>query len=706
MLENQLTNSEGRNDVEFDKALILMGIREEELTMMPVVTFVGESKAAKSTLVAKSANVGYQEGMMILTGGKGSTTSSPTNIIIDPNAHGVDICICIKNEDRVRNALLMNFKDSMIKGLKSILSSLPKDEAAVNQFLDKAVEDRIADEDAKFRVSKLLRGEYADIYSDLMRQLLELLIKHADNTFRDTYFETKKHSEKDANMMLSILVDQVLALADNVDGVEESLSVEEAKNSHEKIIPKMISSIIDEGNSFLLNSGFVSSKEKGPYVGESIYTVNSGVFWYKKGLSGTEFEDTIRKVTNSKDCLEQSVACFIETMTIRVPGKGLSVDMSREISSLPTIGDRAYIICDVIGLSNDGLENVGMLARQAMLETLKYDVVVYVGKITTIEAVHLSYLKAILQTIRPAKLIAALTFCDKDDIFDSDEEIGQEAIYDMIHGHQHEMLSYIKGLGISDAPVIMPTERDIICFSNIVPKRLGEAAEYIFKSDKPFDMLRTAIANGYNQVRRRIHILGISEQSVFMKPEFVVEDVIGDTIAKLTDVINKELNDLKARSNNIHHWTVDAILWRLLVGGEHISAAYKWDNVHIQVYTNIRKILLESYGAIKFDGTLNIENESDANRIRREFTANLLTEISMASVRLLLNDSRNSSEKSEFYPQIRALALKSKYNKWLIFEDLRHILLNAVTTQDVYLKNLLNDSFKNACQTTFKRILL
>ena len=227
MFKNQLTKSERlSSDTEVDKALLLMGIEEEELTMMPVVTFVGESKAAKSTLVAKSVDDSYQDGMMILTGGKGSTTSSPTNVVIDPNAHDVDICICVKNEDMVRNSLLMNFKDSMIKGLKSILSSMPKDEAAINQFLDKAVEDRVADEDAKFRISKLLRGEHADTYSDLMRQLLKLFIKHADNTFHDTYFETKKESEKDANMMLSILVDQVLALAGNVEGIEENLSVE------------------------------------------------------------------------------------------------------------------------------------------------------------------------------------------------------------------------------------------------------------------------------------------------------------------------------------------------------------------------------------------------------------------------------------------------------------------------------------------------
>lgn len=156
---------------------------------------------------------------------------------------------------------------------------------------------------------------------------------------------------------------------------------------------------------------------------------------------------------------------------------------------------------------------------------------------------------------------------------------------------------------------------------------------------------------------------------------------------------------------HIHHWTLDASLWHMLYGSEHISNAYKWNNIHIQVYTNIRKILFESYGSIKFDGSLNVANEKDAERIRREFNANLLTELSSASINLLLNDSKNSAEKSECYRKIRALACRPKYNKWLIFEDLRKALLNAVT-QNEYIGRLLNDSFENACRTTYNRILL
>lgn len=703
MLKTEITKTETFfGNAIVDKALSIVGIKEEQLSEIPVVTFAGESKAAKSTLVAKLGDSSYEPGMMILTG-KGSTTSCPTYTVIDPNANDANICICIKNEEQVRDSLLMNFKDSLVKGLKSILSSMPKDSVAITQFLDKAVEDRLADEDAKFRVSKLLRGESAIKYRELMKKLLNCLIDHADNTFRDTYFETKKESEKDASMMLSILVDQVLTLADNAVGVERLLSSEMSDDHQEKIIPQMINLIIEEGNSCLKDSFFpsVASEDSSNDLVRS--AINSTPIWYQTGLKGTEFETVMKKITNSKEYQEQSVACLIEIITIKVPGKGLYINNLNGTASFANNGT-AYIVGDLIGLSNDGLENVNMLARKAMLDTVKYDVVIYVGKITTIPAVHTSYLKVILQTIRPAKLILALTFCDKDDIFDSDDEIEEEIIKQMIHRRQTEFLGLIKGIGVTDAPIIMPTQSDVICLANIVPKRLGEAAEKVFKSDIPYNMLRNSIASGYNQVRQRIHISGITEQSVFMKPSISTENVIGDTISKLTQEINAELNDLKARSNNIHHWTLDAALLKLLNGNEHISNAHKWDNIHISVYTNIRQVLLESYGTIKFEGALKIGNERDADRVRKEFYANLLTELSKASVLLVLNNSKNTIEKSECYQKIRVLARQPKYNKWLIFEELRKVLLNAVT-QNEYLERLLKECFENACHATYRRIL-
>ncbi|AKA72364.1 hypothetical protein [Clostridium scatologenes] len=684
-----------------DKAFVIVGIEQEQLSQLPVVTFAGESKAAKSTIMAKLPEVSYQNGMMILTG-KGSTTSYPTYTVIDPNASDANICICIKNEDQIRDFLLMNFKDSMVKGLKSILSSMPKDDVAIEQFMDKAVEDRIADEDAKFRISKLLRGESAVKYRELMKKLLNSLVEHADSTFRATYFETKKESEKDANMMLSILVDQVLTLVDDVEK-QGPLNLEITNDMSEKVIPQMISLIIKEGNDCLKDSFFSSSEDEESSDKLSENMLKPTVLWYKKGMKSVEFEEIIKKVTNSKEYEEQSVACLIETIIIKVPGKGVFVDNMDLGTSFANSG-KPYIIGDLIGLSNDGLENVSTLARKAMLDTIKYDVVVYVGKITTIPAVHTSYLKAILQTIRPAKLILALTFCDKDDIFDSDDEVGEGDIYKMTRRHQNEFLDIIKGIGVTDAPVIMPVQKDIICLANIVPKRLGGAAERVFKSDTPYDMLRMSITDGYSEVRQHIHISGVTEQSVFMKPSIEVNSAIGDTISKLTQAINEELNDLKARSNRIHHWTLDATLWKLLNGDEHISNAHKWDNIRISVYTNIRKVLLESYGTIKFDGSLKVTNERDADRIRKEFNANLLTELTKASLYLVLSDSKNFIEKSECYQEIRVLARQPKYNKWLIFEELRKVLLNAVT-QNIYLEKLLNDSFENACHATYKRIL-
>lgn len=703
MSKNQFTQKETFfGNAIVDKALSIVGIKEEQFSEIPVVTFAGESKAAKSTLVGKLGDRDYEHGMMTLTG-KGSTTPCPTYTVIDPNASDASICVCIKTEEQVRDSLLMNFKDSLVKGLKSILSSMPKDSIAIDKFIDKAVEDRVADEDAKFRVSKLLKGESATKYSVLMKKLLNCLIDHADSTFRDTYFETKRESEKDANMMLSILVDQVLTIMDSQIETEKTLGAKELDEYQEKIIPQMIKLIIDEGNS-CLNNSFFQLGINGDLSSELVESVRGSIpIWYKKGLDGNEFETVIKRITNSKDYEEQSVACLIETITIKVPGKGLCINNLSGVATFESNG-KAYIVGDFIGLSNDGLENVNMLARKAMMDTVKYDVVVYVGKITTIPAVHTSYLKAILKTIRPAKLILALTFCDKDDIFDSDDEIEEEAIKKMIQRHQSDFLAFIKGIGETNAPIIMPTKSDVVCLANIVPKRLGEAAEKVFKSEIPYDMLRNSIANGYKQVRQRIHISGINEQSVFMKPSVVTKNVMGDIISKLTQEINVELNDLKARSNNIHHWTLDAALIKLLNGNEHISNAHKWDNIHISVYTNIRRVLLDSYGTIKFDGALKIGNERDADRIRKEFYANLLTELSKASVLIILNNSKNTIEKSECYQKIRVLARQPKYNKWIIFEELRKVLLNAVT-QKAYLEKLINDSFENACHATYRRIL-
>lgn len=663
-----------------EKMFNLIGL-QGDVSMLPVVTFVGESKAAKSTLVAKLAYEPYQSSMMKLTGKKGSTTPGPAEIIIDPDCSSANICMSLKTKEEIRDDLVINFKNTLHKAVRSLLSSMPNDSVKIPKFIDKTTQDRIEDEDRKFRVSKLLIDESKESYFQLMRRIIELLNLEADSKFREVYFTTKKDSEKEASIQISILVDQVLAIVGGYSDPEND-TTSNVSNTDATLIEQMVNVLYEQGISTLLEWGFINSNEYGPD------------YWAKWNITNDDFDNAIMHITNSKDHDVQSVACLINRLVIKVPGRGLITKMDF---------NTAYIISDVVGVSNDGLDEISELTRKAMLETLKYDVVVYVGKITTPEAMHSSYIELLFDTIRPAQLVVALTFLDKDDLFDTDDDIEESDIYDMIHSHKNEILDIIKRIGHTDAPVIMPTADEIVCLANVVPRKLGEAAVNIFKSEHPYNCLRDAFERGYNRVRTRVHIDDINRDTNFMKPSLdnVAESKV---VERIIEAVENELNDLRARSNRIHHWTVDAILWHMLRGNEHISNAEVWDNVVIRVYSNIRKEMYKSYGSIKFADAYGF-NDKEAERIRLEFIANLTTELSRASVNLILLSADGTGEKSKCHDTIRHLARMPKYNKWRIFEDLRNALIESADNEN-YVNRLLDVAFKNAMRATYDRTMI
>lgn len=668
-----------------DTMLSLTGIDQVKMEEFILTTVVGESGGAKSTLVAILSAIAYRESMKILTG-KESTTPYLMNVAIDPKAVKAAVCVYLKSKEQLKEFTRRNLKISLVKELKNIISSMPKSNKAIKEFVEKAVNERMYDEDRKFKVSKLLCHEGSiDDYTRLMTELIMMIIHHVDDSFRNQYLELKSKSAPEAKMLLEVFIDQILTLASQPmvkTTTEGNVSIETVTSEESSnTVTEFIDIIYEEGIKCLMNANFEKTEVTDLYIA--------------KELSSEELTICLRAVTNSAQVNYRSAACLIDTMVIRVPGPGIVNTSDGK--------EAPYIICDVIGFSNDGYEEVDLRTKEALLQTLQYDIIVYVGRITTISAIHSGYLKSIFKTMRPAKLLVALTYCDKDDLFDSEVVPSEYDILQMISGHKKNMIQIIKQIGITDAPVIMPDVSDIICFANKVLARLGESANTVF-SDKPYNLLRDSISNGYSQVRRRIHVQGLVRGVIFMKPEISISVQIGIIVGDLTAAINKEIGDMKARSINIHHWTLEALLWKYLYGGEHISSAMVWDNVTVKTFSNIVDICYRSFGNIKFDGSMSIINSTDADHIRSEFNANLLSELRRAAWLLILRDPKDAELKSDCYDNIRILALTPKYNKWSILNELQKVLLKAVTDRE-YLMKLLDSAFSNACDATYNRII-
>jgi len=627
---------------------------------IPTFVEAGESSAAKTHTVAKMVYKEFVPGMEILTG-KGMTTSCQNETIIDPKLETATIEIEIVSDDEIRAKLIKNIQAALVAECKNVIASLPENnKASLEGFVKLAVEKRSKLSDETFRIHRLLVNK-KDNYFELLTSIFRPAIERASEPFfRKNYRDTVSESKSDAANMVEMLVSNILEEYPSKEGID-----------------KLVILISDEISKVLLEAGFQNGTND--------------------NLSPEQFANTLKYITNS-DREEfadiPSVACGMQSMSIAVPGKGIRIN-DNEISP--------YRIIDVVGFNNDGLGNIDARLRQAMLTKYNYDGILYFASRRAVNKMHESYLEAVFKTMRPAKLIIISTFMDTDEIYENDEYPDENMIRSVNERRKVELLNLVKSLALEDIRVILPTKEDVLCIANKVSiKRNGEAALNVY-NEMQYDELRVALGSCIQTIRKKISA-GVTITDNFLLPENSVLQHVGQIVNKLGNEIDSEYTRMRDFSHKIHHWTLDAVLWNLLHGYQHRSNAKVWENVTITTFNEMENICREILGNFKFSTEVKVASKEDANRIKNEFEANLRTQLYHVVRRLILVDEDNSSEESEYKREIRMLAIRSKYNKWKIIDDLRLCLMKAVAQQD-YLYRMLETAIYTSLQQTYKKLL-
>lgn len=634
---------------------------------IPTYIEAGESSAAKSATTGKMVSDSFAKGMELLTG-DGMTTSCETEVIIDPNLQEAYVKFCRISKEEIRTIMLRNLQAVLIPEVRNVITSLPYDDVeAFKRLVEKAVETRSKLPDEKFRVHRLLINQYND-YCRYLRVIFEkVLAKAAEKTFRTNCNEAGKDSKKEVTRLIEQLV------ANMMDD-------EDCKKAVDRLIGLIESACTD-----VLKQSFFEQDEHDPMC------------FLAKNLSPEQFTNTIKNVSNSqRKELEgiPSVACILKSIQLIVPGCGIQIG-----SGLPS----PYRLIDIVGFTNDGLGNVNELVNRAMLSKHNYDGIIYFASIKTINKIHESFLKEICTSMRPAKLIIISTFMDKDDIFDEDEVPTMEMIHDLNRNRIQELLDMVKKIATDDLHIILPAQDDVICISNKVSERKhGEAACTAYGPDQ-YVLIRQALERAANIIRKKIKS-GVSRNSQYLVPTKQVNVITGQIINKLGTSIDEEYTELRGFSEQIHHWTLDAILWHLFDGREHVSNAKVWRNVNISTFANMQQICLDNLGDFKFSQDVKIGRNEDSIRVRNEFMANLCTELYYVVRDIILKDPDATDKPSLCKETIRNLALQSKYNKWKIIDDLRLCMMKAVAN-DNYLEKMLNQSINNALLATYDKLL-
>lgn len=190
----------------------------------------------------------------------------------------------------------------------------------------------------------------------------------------------------------------------------------------------------------------------------------------------------------------------------------------------------------------------------------------------------------------------------------------------------------------------------------------------------------------------------------YLKPQNDIVERTGEIINHLGNLIDDEYSRMRDYSDKIHHWTLDAVLWNMIYGYQHRSDAKVWENVTIVTFNELSKSCREALGEFKFISEAKVSSKEDANRIKKEFEANLRMELFQVSKSLILIDSKDLNKNSEYKERIKQLAIKSKYDKWKIIDDLRLILLDAVAQKE-YLQELIESAVSNSLLETSKKVL-
>ncbi len=638
-----------------------------------ISTFVeaGESAAAKSETTGKLVSAAYSEGMKLLTG-DGMTTSCDTEVIIDPHVQEACVIIYRITKDEIHLKMMRNLQIVLVPEIRNVISSLPyDDDEALERFVKEAVERRSKLQDEKFRVHKLLVNKYSDYYNYLYIIFKSVFMKAAEKSFRYNCNEAAKETKKEVTRLIEQLISNMLDDDDDDDDCK-------------KAVTNLIELIESEIAEVLKESVFVPEENE-----LMCYTGNN--------LNPEQFINTIKIISNSQRkelAKTPSIACALKSVQLIMPGCGINTG-SGELS--------AYRLIDIVGFTNDGLSNVEELVNKAMLSQYNYDGIIYFASKRTINKTHESFLREILMSMRPAKLILISTFMDTDDIFDEEEVPTSDMINELNSNRAQELLDIVKKVATDDLHIVLPSKEDVICISNKVNrKRHGESACMLYGPEQ-YNLIRHALERAVNVIRRKIYS-GVNKTSQYLIPVIQVSEIIGQLVNQLGSSIDREYSILRDFSAQIHHWTLDAILWNMLNGRQHISDAKVWRNVQISTFTNMQQICLDNLSDFKFSPDVKIGRQEDSNRVKSEFIANLNTELYWVVRDIILKDPTDTNKPSICRDTICKLAVKSKYNKWRIVEDLRLCLLKAVAQPD-YLEEMLNKSIKKALLATYEKLL-
>lgn len=645
----------------------------------PAIAVIGGSGEGKSTAIAGLCNPGFQESMLLFAG-EGNTTSCISRIVINPELNKADIVVNkFKSKEEIRVELERHFKTSLVSEFKNCLSSRPKKKSEHRHFYADAVGKKLSPIDATFRIDKLLQG-FDDAwvrYQDIMVSSIEFIDKQADSSFRNNYFDCLKEEKNEANRMIDTFIDQKMFPH------EESLNGVDEHNTISSLLNELCDLVYDKALNCLQNAGF--------QVDENSFAA------YASNKTSEDFKVSAQAVTNSKRVTAPSAACIIKEMVLRVPGPGLLIDNG--------LIETAYCVYDVVGFDNDGIDKIPERVQEALLTPVLYDAILFVRSTASPAARNRDYLKAIKQSVRPSKLLVAVTHFDRTSIFEQDEDPTPEIIQKQISQIKNDAMDLIESVIDMDCPVKLPNKPDIICFANIARKsRLGEDAVTFFTENDPYQMLRMSISKAFVQVRPKIkdHNIHQSQKGKFLLTKEPLNAIIGQIINGLTSSINDEYSVLRDRSNKLHHWTVDAVLWNLYHGRPHVSYAQVWENVSIQTFSNFIRICMENLTPSKIEIGVQVGKYSD--RVKLEFESNLKLELDQVARKIFL-ESGDSSQTNSCKETIWQLARTSKYNKWKVFDDLRKCLLTAVSQQS-YLKDLLDSAVENANRSTYSRLFL
>lgn len=634
---------------------------------VPTYVEAAESAAAKTATTSKMVKDSYSVGMDFLTG-DGMTTSCETEVIIDPDEEWASLGIKRVAKDELYAKLLRNIQVALVPEVRNVVASLPANNNEIlDQFVKNAVEKRAEFQDEKFRVHRLLINKCDEYYKYLSKVFKIVLEKASEATFRSNCSEVGKKSKSEATALIEQLVSNMLdekVCKDEIEGLQE-----------------LIESEITE----ILEKSAFKEKQDEPGCFEC------------ENLKPEEFSDVVKIISNSKKKeLEgvPSIACALKSVRFIVPGEGINVG-----SDKPS----AYRLIDIVGFTNDGLANVKELINNAVLSQYNYDGIIYFASKKTINKTHESILSEIFKSMRPAKLIIVSTFMDKDALFDEDEVPTIEMIQDLNRGRIEELLDIVRKVATDDLHVILPSREDIICISNRVSERKHGTSACAIYGPQQYLLIRKALERAANIIRKKI-FAGVDRTAQYMVPAKPVEEIVGQLVNQLGTTIDTEYSKLRDSSLQIHHWTLDAILWNMLAGREHVSDAKVWKNVHIATFTEMQKICLNNLGNFKFSSDVKVGNPEDSIRIKNEFTANLQTELYWVVRDIILKESTDEKMDSHCKKIIRQLALTSKYNKWKIIDDLRLCLMKAVA-QPEFLEKKLNTTISNALLKTYDKLL-